>query len=449
MSERVLFISPHPDDVEFGAGMTILSRMDQGDHVKSLVVCLGNNPKEYPIREEELGHVRDGYDYEVELLAADPPTELHPLITRMEEQIEAFAPDVVYLPYGKDRHQDHTLVSEAATIAARTIANKYYYCTPSTKDFSPNHYFVGNRELLEGKISLLACFYSQREKAYLSPNEIRAYAQTSGRNALLYSNEVHYAEPFLSQTLSFSQQRALKKPAQKPIRFDETFFPRSIERLAELLQPLIDPNRLQQATLPWEVIECIPELAITNNLPPDLRTSPSLSIEGDIFVEEGVKLPKIGVIKGPIHIGRDTEIQDYCVLVGPMYIGNNVRVGYYSSIKGSILAPDVRIGQQIDMTRSIILDNTMISHANTIGDSFIGRDCWLPGKTNIANLRADRIPVRATIGDKTYQTNGKYGATIEDGVKLPTLVGMMPGSYVAKGLRVKLRDIISGNRVHR
>ena len=448
MAQRALFISPHPDDAEFGAGMALLDRLDQGDEILSLVICLGNNPDQFDLRQDELSQVREQYNYQVELLDPYPPEELHPLITRLEERIAAFAPDRIFIPHTEDRHQDHTLVSEAATIAARTIANRFYYCTPSTKSFTPNHYFLGDRDLLERKISLLGCFFSQRKKAYLSPTEIRAYAQTSGRNALLYSPEVHYAEPFVTETLSFTKSRRPTKAA-RALKFDETFLPRSYARIGELLNGLIDPQRFSDIEMPWEAIERIPEMTIRNNYQHDPIKHPSLIVEGDLFLEEGVKLPKIGVIKGPIYLAKNVEIQDYTVLAGPLYIGENSRVGYYSSIKGSVLASGVKIGQTIDMTRSIILDETMISHGNTIGDSLIGRECWLPGKTNIANLRADRIPVIATIGDKKHRTSGKYGATIEDGVKLPTLVGMMPGSYVAKSLRVKIEDIISGNRVHR
>ena len=449
MPERVLFISPHPDDVEFGAGMTILSRLDQGDTIKSLVICLGNNPAQHETREEEINQVRQSYAYEVGLLDRNAPDDLHGLIVKLEAEIKAFKPDVLYLPFGEDRHQDHKIVSEAATIAGRTVANRYYYCTPSTKRFEANHYFVGNAELLERKISLLACFFSQRSKAYLSPNEIKAYAQTNGRNALLYSDGVHYAEPFITQTLDFTRATVGKKILAKDVDFDDSFLSRSFTRVAELLAPFIEAEQITSKSYPWEVLELFGSLTFTNSTATRATSVGSLRIEGDVFVEEGAKLPLTGVIEGPVYISKDAQIQEYSVIMGPTFIGVGARVGYHSSVRGCLLAPKVQIGQRVDLTRVIILDNTMLSHGNTVGDSFIGHDCWLAGKTDVANLRADRRPVRANIGAKRYTTNGKYGATIEDGVKLPAAVAIMPGVYVSSKLRVQIRDLVIGNRVHK
>ena len=154
-------------------------------------------------------------------------------------------------------------------------------------------------------------------------------------------------------------------------------------------------------------------------------------------------------ITGPVYICKGAEIQDYSVVTGPTFIGANSRVGYHSSIRSCVLGENVQIGQRIDLTRTIILDRSMLSHGNTVADSFIGQECWLAGKTDVANLRVNKLPVKATIGDRRYPTHGKYGATIEDGVKFPALITMMPGSYVSKKLRMQIRDLISGNKVHK
>lgn len=451
MPEKVLLISPHPDDAEFGVGMTLLNHLDRGDTVKSLVICLGNNPAEYSTREDELNLVRESGDYAVDLLDKAAPTDLHALITGLEARIREFQPDVMYLPFGQDRHQDHKIVSEAAGIAGRTVANRYYYCTPSTRGFEANHYFVGDRYLLERKIELLGCFFSQREKAYLSPHEIRAYAQTSGRNALLYSGGIHFAEPFVTQTLQFAP---VAKTSQVPARTepehpDPDFLPRSFARLAEILQGRIDPARITGQQFPWEVLALIPQLNLAGTQAQRLESRGELRVEGEVFAESGARLPASGVIKGPVYIAADSDVQDYSVVIGPAFIGPGARVGYHSSVRGCVLGPEVQIGQRVDLTRTIILDRTMLSHGNTVGDAFIGRDCWLAGKTDVANLRVDRRPVRANIGGKRHTTLGKYGATIEDGVQFPALVVMLPGAYVSASLKMQIRDLISGNRVHK
>ncbi len=449
MPERVLFISPHPDDVEFAAGMTLLSRLDQGDTIKSLVICLGNNPAEHDTREEEINQVRESYPYEVGLLDRSAPDDLHALIVKLEAEIKAYQPDVLYLPFGEDRHQDHKIVSEAASIAGRTVANRFYYCTPSTKRFEATNYFIGNAELLERKISLLACFFSQRAKAYLSPNEIKAYAQTNGRNALLYSDGVHYAEPYITQTLDFARNTATRKTPANDLEFDQSFLPRAYARVAQLLAPFVDSEHITGKTYPWEIIQLLGEQDFSNSVASRVESTPGLRIEGDVYAEPGAKLPLTGVIQGPVYLCKNAELQEYSVVMGPTFIASGARVGYHSSVRACLLAPGVQIGQRVDLTRAIILDNSMLSHGNTVGDSFIGQDCWLAGKTDVANLRVDRRPVKANIGPKRYTTNGKYGATIEDGVKFPALVVMLPGSYVTPKLRLQIRDLVSGNRVHK
>jgi NDP-sugar pyrophosphorylase family protein len=172
-----------------------------------------------------------------------------------------------------------------------------------------------------------------------------------------------------------------------------------------------------------------------------------LIVAGNVYVEEGAQLPPIGVIQGPAFIDVGADLQAFCTVIGPAFVGRGTRVGPYSSVRGSVLGPDVKIGQHVELSRSIVLDRTEIPHKNIIVDSFIGKDCWLAGEVTVANLRMDRKPIRAFIGNRTQLAGEKYGATIEDKVKIPGFVKILPGAYITPGMKINVCDLVWKNRV--
>jgi LmbE family N-acetylglucosaminyl deacetylase len=202
--------------------MSLLSRLDRGETVKSVVLSLGNHPDEYGARLEELDDVRVKFGYEIQLLGHEPPTSIQSLIRALETIVDEFAPDEIFFPSPDDRHQDHDLAAKAAMVAARRIPNVYLYATPSTLRFSPNHYFVGTPELLERKLQLLSLFVTQ-QKAYNIPAEIRALAQATGRKAMQYASGTFYAEGFAASTIAFAQAECVH-----PRRSKRLLQPRSL-----------------------------------------------------------------------------------------------------------------------------------------------------------------------------------------------------------------------------
>jgi NDP-sugar pyrophosphorylase family protein len=125
-----------------------------------------------------------------------------------------------------------------------------------------------------------------------------------------------------------------------------------------------------------------------------INVQPFLTYEGIIVIEEGVTI-------GP-----------YCFLRGPIYIGKNVTIGPYTEIK-----------------RSIILENSMVTHRNIIPDSVIKKNVWLAGGVTITNLRIDKKPLDIKWNNEKKKTN-KFGLHIENNSTLGVGVTVMPGTHV-------------------
>jgi len=87
MAIKTLFVSPHPDDAEIGAGMSLLERLRNNGTIKSVVVSLGNYPEEYDLRKQELEAVKSNYGYDIELMGQQPHTSQSILIQDLEAEL--------------------------------------------------------------------------------------------------------------------------------------------------------------------------------------------------------------------------------------------------------------------------------------------------------------------------------------------------------------------------
>lgn len=231
--------------------------------------------------------------------------------------------------------------------------------------------------------------------------------------------------------------------------YDNRFFPDSLQKLSHFLRPLSTNTNPEifSKNYPWEIIELIPDMIHVSSNFKQAKKNSSLCVSGDIFIEENVHLPEIGYIKGPVYIGKKADLQVFSMITGPAFIGEGSRIGPYSSIRSSVLCPNVMIGQYIELTRSIVFEDTEIAHKNIIGDSFIGRSCWFAGESSIANLRIDKKTINAFFNGRVVPSRIKYGATVENNVNVPACVKIMPGSYISNRMNIKFQSTINGTTV--
>lgn len=178
--DSVLAVGAHPDDVEIGAGGTLLGHKRLGDAVAILTLShgargggqiagadesrraaeiIGAGPY---LGELEYGHIGEGAD----TIAA---------VARVMAQVR---PTVIYTHSLHDVHTDHRNAHRAVMAAAVQVARVYCFQSPSaTVDFRPGR-FVAIDSDLDRKIEAIGAFTARTPaRGYLDEDMIRATAR--------------------------------------------------------------------------------------------------------------------------------------------------------------------------------------------------------------------------------------------------------------------------------
>ena len=198
---KILGIGPHPDDLEFGCGGTFC-KLAAGGHKISLLVMtkgsVGGDPRARIAEQEKAAAMMKAKLYWGGFEDTGV-TLTRELIRTVEERIEAVKPDVVFVNYAADTHQDHRSVAKAVETAARYARNLVFYEVPTTMDFNPG-VFVDIGPVISRKVALLKCHRSQVYKTRVKNLSIvesaKAAAMFRG-----YQDRVKYAEGFVPRRL--------------------------------------------------------------------------------------------------------------------------------------------------------------------------------------------------------------------------------------------------------
>jgi LmbE family N-acetylglucosaminyl deacetylase len=204
---KVLALSPHPDDIEFGCGATIHRLARQGSQIKIVAfsLCEESLPKglEGDTLEREayeaashLGvdkteirifqfPVRNFQDYRQEILEN---------LIRIREQDKA---ELVLAPSSYDIHQDHKVIYEEAVRAFRYTTMLGYESPWNNIAFATTGLVEVSREDLEAKKRAIACYRSQNNRHYKRCEFFNAQMVVRG-----IQNKTEFAEAFEAIRLS-------------------------------------------------------------------------------------------------------------------------------------------------------------------------------------------------------------------------------------------------------
>ena len=199
---KVLFISPHPDDIEIGAGCSVAIFAERGFEVYCIYLTKGERGGDPHVRVREstkacvsLGvrhdHVIFG-DFE-DTRIPDSFDTVNFLEQFYDERVWA-----VFVSSPDEVHQDHRHAALCSLAAYRNVQRLLAYETPSTTaGFKPTA-FVDVTGHIRKKWQALRCHRSQIVKCrtYLEYRSMRGLAGFRGRQA-----GVHFAEAF--QTIRF------------------------------------------------------------------------------------------------------------------------------------------------------------------------------------------------------------------------------------------------------
>ncbi|NIQ05298.1 MAG: PIG-L family deacetylase [Candidatus Korarchaeota archaeon] len=194
--KKLLFVGPHPDDVELGCG-GLMSKYSKSAQMTYLILspCL-EDPKNKNILDE----VREaisilGLSTESLVIENLPRRTFHDQRKKIREILisvrEKYKPDIAFCPSIKDVHQDHSVAAEETLRLFRDVGVISYEAPRSSLIFKPNLYVEISEENLKTKIKALMRFKSQFDRYYFKPEIIQSFSRMRGSQC-----KVNYAEAF-------------------------------------------------------------------------------------------------------------------------------------------------------------------------------------------------------------------------------------------------------------
>ncbi|MDD5634769.1 MAG: PIG-L family deacetylase [Candidatus Omnitrophica bacterium] len=198
---NILAIGAHPDDIEYGCGGTLLKMREENKNaeISFFVATYGEFAGSVETRTKEQGEAAKMLGVKKIFWGEFLDTQLavgRPLIGQIEDAIEEARPDIIFVNYPEDTHQDHRNLAESTVVAARYCKKVLFYEDFTSVKYEPN-VFVDIGKVLDGKERLLKCHKSQVERKYPSEldllESVRAVANFRGFQA-----KVKYAEGFFA-----------------------------------------------------------------------------------------------------------------------------------------------------------------------------------------------------------------------------------------------------------
>jgi len=157
-----------------------------------------------------------------------------------------------------------------------------------------------------------------------------------------------------------------------------------------------------------------------------------LSTITEKYINPSALIAKTAVINGNVIIEEGVKIFDFAVINGPAYIGKNTIIGNHALIRGSIVGENCGIGHTTEIARSYIR-NGVSAHQSYIGDSVIENDVNFGAGTRTGNLRHDEGKILAVVkGEKVNSHKTKLGLFCGSGVKIGINTSFAPGTSVGK-----------------
>jgi LmbE family N-acetylglucosaminyl deacetylase len=199
---NILAIGAHPDDIEFGCGGALAVYAERGHQVFLFVATRGEWGGDPEVRQKEQLDAARVLGVQEVFWGGYADTEVplnRELIVALEKVIRQVRPEMIYVNYFDDTHQDHRSLAQATLSATRYIPNFLFYEVPTTQSFAPNCY-VDIQRVLAKKLACLEAHRSQVTKTNIQDLTILESA-VSCANFRGIQARVKYAEAFQSVRL--------------------------------------------------------------------------------------------------------------------------------------------------------------------------------------------------------------------------------------------------------
>jgi LmbE family N-acetylglucosaminyl deacetylase len=201
----MLCLGAHPDDIEIGAGATLLSLMDRGVRLDvRWCVLSGGSEREPEARASATDFLSRAASAEVEVMPFRDgffPEQSEQIKSWFEMLKDRVEPDIILTHRRDDAHQDHRQVCRLAWNTFRDHCILEYEIPKWDGDIGqPNFYMPISASALQRKIDLLMShFGSQRSKGWFDAEAFLGLARLRGMECRAPER---YAEAFFARKLS-------------------------------------------------------------------------------------------------------------------------------------------------------------------------------------------------------------------------------------------------------
>ena len=164
---------------------------------------------------------------------------------------------------------------------------------------------------------------------------------------------------------------------------------------------------------------CIVEESVS--IGPDTVIYPGSILKGSTSIDSNCVIGPNCMISDTM-IGKNTKV--ICSIISESQIGEHTTVGPFAYLRpGSIVGEKVKIGDFVEIKKSIIGDETKISHLTYVGDAEIGKNVNLGCGVVFVNYDG-KVKNKTIVGDNSF---------IGCNVNLISPVEVKPNSYIAAG----------------
>jgi LmbE family N-acetylglucosaminyl deacetylase len=182
--DKILIISPHPDDEALDSGGLIMRAKAEGIEVFVFYVSTGGSRQFQNGQTNESDRINEaseagsygGFEYEIGFSGTSTKLDgmlQKEIIEAIEDIVQDFKPTIVVIPYRDSYSQDHRAVASASISAFRPIPQELHHQPrmileveePSAWPKAPNpNFYVDISSYIEGKIGLYNRHKSQVTK---------------------------------------------------------------------------------------------------------------------------------------------------------------------------------------------------------------------------------------------------------------------------------------------
>ncbi len=150
-------------------------------------------------------------------------------------------------------------------------------------------------------------------------------------------------------------------------------------------------------------------------------------------------------------LSNNTRILPNTFMEGPVLIYENCKIGPTAYLRpGSVIHKNTRIGHSVEIHKSIINMDTIISHRAYIGHSYIGKNNLIAAgfTSSVRNMQDSPIIIRNFSNGQIVSKPNLYklGVITGDSVWIGCNVLTMPGTFIAKETNIKPFNSLGGSK---